>query len=60
MKAQTKSLLCFLFLLLISLPIVKAQSPQLTVDGKSNTGIKLQQLKIDVAITATSAAQPGK
>lgn len=50
MKAQTKSLLCFLVLLLISLPIVKAQSPQLTVDGKSNTGIKLQQLKIDVAV----------
>ena len=50
MKAQTKSLLCFLFLLVISLPIVKAQSPQLTVDGKSNTGVKLQQLKIDVAV----------
>lgn len=27
-----------------------AQSPQLTVDGKSNNGVKLQQLKIDVAI----------
>lgn len=27
-----------------------AQSPQLTVDGKTNSGVKLQQLKIDVAI----------
>nr|WP_067057480.1 VIT domain-containing protein [Mucilaginibacter sp. L294] len=50
MKAQTRSLLCFLLLLIISTPIVKAQSPQLTVDGKSNTGVKLQQLKIDVAV----------
>jgi TonB-dependent SusC/RagA subfamily outer membrane receptor len=29
---------------------VCAQSPQLTVDGKSNSGVKLQQLKVDVAI----------
>lgn len=50
MKAQTRSLLCFLLLLIISSPIVKAQSPQLTVDGQSNTGVKLQQLKIDVAV----------
>jgi len=27
-----------------------AQTPQLTVDGKTNSGVKLQQLKIDVAI----------
>ncbi|MFA6246500.1 MAG: VIT domain-containing protein, partial [Mucilaginibacter sp.] len=50
MKAQTRSLLCFLLLLIISSPIAKAQSPQLTVDGQSNTGVKLQQLKIDVAV----------
>src|SRR5476649_244929 len=27
-----------------------AQAPQLTVDGKPNNGVKLQQLKIDVAV----------
>src|SRR3569832_862420 len=34
------------------LPVLTAhaQSPQLTVDGKKNSGVKLQQLKIDVAI----------
>ena len=34
------------------LPVLTAhaQSPQLTVDGKMNTGVKLQQLKIDMAI----------
>lgn len=50
MKAQTQLLLCFLLLLIISSLTVKAQSPQLTVDGQSNTGVKLQQLKIDVAV----------
>ncbi len=35
-----------------ALPVLNAnaQSPQLTVDGKTNSGVKLQQLKIDVAI----------
>src|SRR6185437_11221066 len=28
----------------------RAQSPRLTVDGKSNNGVRLQQLKIDIAI----------
>ncbi|HEY9003010.1 MAG TPA: VIT domain-containing protein [Mucilaginibacter sp.] len=34
------------------LPVLtaQAQSPQLTVDGKTNNGVKLQQLKVDVAI----------
>lgn len=50
MKAQTRSLLCFLLLLIISSTTAKAQSPQLTVDGQTNTGVKLQQLKIDVAV----------
>ena len=31
-------------------PAARAQAPQLTVDGKSNNGVQLQQLKIDVAI----------
>lgn len=42
-----------LFALIAAVLIIqtaKAQSPQLTVDGKSNNGVKLQQLKIDVAI----------
>ncbi|UOE50653.1 DUF2135 domain-containing protein [Mucilaginibacter sp. SMC90] len=39
-------------IILFVLPVVTvyAQSPQLTVDGKSNNGVKLQQLKVDVAI----------
>ncbi len=36
--------------LLLLLQMAWAQSPQLTVDGKSNNGVQLQQLKIDVAI----------
>ncbi|MDN5288143.1 MAG: hypothetical protein JWR38_4417 [Mucilaginibacter sp.] len=34
----------------LQLSTAHAQTPQLTVDGKSNNGVKLQQLKIDVAI----------
>jgi hypothetical protein len=34
----------------LQISIAYAQSPQLTVDGKSNNGVRLQQLKIDVAI----------
>ncbi len=37
-------------ILVLQVSISQAQSPQLTVDGKSNNGVKLQQLKIDVAI----------
>ncbi|AYL93872.1 VIT domain-containing protein [Mucilaginibacter celer] len=49
-----KRLISFpLFALMAAVLMVQpalAQSPQLTVDGKSNNGVKLQQLKIDVAI----------
>jgi len=36
--------------MLIQLSGAFAQSPQLTVDGKTNNGVKLQALKIDVAV----------
>ena len=45
--------LTFLILMmaLISNPHLSfAQAPQLTVDGKANNGVQLQQLKIDVAV----------
>ncbi|EHQ30786.1 VIT domain-containing protein [Mucilaginibacter paludis] len=47
-----KSLKYFFALLFVVLQTLtaRAQTPQLTVDGKSNNGVKLQQLKIDVAI----------
>jgi len=48
-----KKLNLFLLILAAALfgaPPAMAQSPQLTVDGKTNNGVKLQQLKIDVAI----------
>src|ERR1700740_2478761 len=32
------------------IPAAHAQSPVLTVDGKPNNGVQLQQLKIDVAV----------
>jgi TonB-dependent SusC/RagA subfamily outer membrane receptor len=42
--------LLVIVLLVLQITTVSAQSPQLTVDGKSNNGVKLQQLKVDVAI----------
>lgn len=42
--------LLVIILLVLQITTVSAQSPQLTVDGKSNNGVKLQQLKVDVAI----------
>lgn len=42
--------LLVIVLLVLHMTTVCAQSPQLTVDGKSNNGVKLQQLKVDVAI----------
>ncbi len=49
MKKLNLPLSAFVFMIL-QISIACAQSPQLTVDGKSNNGVKLQQLKIDVAI----------
>jgi TonB-dependent SusC/RagA subfamily outer membrane receptor len=37
-------------LLVIQIPVACAQSPQLTVNGKSNNGVTLKALKIDVAV----------
>ncbi|WPU97791.1 VIT domain-containing protein [Mucilaginibacter sp. cycad4] len=42
--------LLVIILLVLHITTVCAQSPQLTVDGKSNNGVRLQQLKVDVAI----------
>ncbi|BAU52423.1 VIT domain-containing protein [Mucilaginibacter gotjawali] len=50
MKKLTYFLVPVLVLLIIHVPAAFGQSPQLTVDGKSNNGVKLQQLKIDVAV----------
>jgi hypothetical protein len=41
--------------LLIYVTIAKAQMPQLTVDGKTNTGVQLQALKIEVKVCGTVA-----
>ena len=45
-----KLILLLLFVVFLQVLTANAQAPQLTVDGKSNNGVKLQQLKIDVAI----------
>nr|WP_294943415.1 VIT domain-containing protein [uncultured Mucilaginibacter sp.] len=50
MNRLNLSLLSILALLILPWQIAGAQTPQLTVDGKSNNGVTLQQLKIDVAI----------
>jgi TonB-dependent SusC/RagA subfamily outer membrane receptor len=50
MKKINSFLLSVTILLTLQVSIALAQTPQLTVDGKSNNGVKLQQLKIDVAI----------
>jgi len=50
MKKLNLILLPVLVALALQIPVASAQSPQLTVDGKANNGVKLQQLKIDVAV----------
>jgi TonB-dependent SusC/RagA subfamily outer membrane receptor len=50
MNRLNLSLLSILVLLMLQYHIAAAQAPQLTVDGKSNNGVTLQNLKIDVAI----------
>jgi len=50
MEKQTYFTLLVLAFIVLQLPAAFAQTPQLTVDGKSNNGVKLQQLKIDVAV----------
>src|SRR5258707_14463643 len=50
MKRLNSFLLSVIVLLLLQISTALAQTPQLTVDGKSNNGVTLQQLKIDVAI----------
>ncbi|MDB5087649.1 MAG: TonB-dependent Receptor Plug Domain protein [Mucilaginibacter sp.] len=50
MKRLNSFLLSVIILLVLQISIACGQTPQLTVDGKTNNGVKLQQLKIDVAI----------
>jgi TonB-dependent SusC/RagA subfamily outer membrane receptor len=50
MKKITPLILLVTVTLMIQARLVYAQQPQLTVDGKSNNGVQLRQLKIDVAI----------
>jgi tetratricopeptide (TPR) repeat protein len=50
MKKLNSLLLSVTVLIVLPIAIAHAQTPQLTVDGKSNNGVSLQQLKIDVAI----------
>jgi len=50
MKKLNSLILSVLALVALQVSIACAQAPQLTVDGKTNNGVKLQQLKIDVAI----------
>ncbi len=47
----------FLVAIIIATSVLKsnAQSPQLTVDGKTNNGVQLQSLKIDVKVCGTVA-----
>jgi len=50
MRRFTFFLLAILALLILQLKLTRAQAPQLTVDGKSNNGVTLRELKIDVAV----------
>jgi TonB-dependent SusC/RagA subfamily outer membrane receptor len=50
MKLSVYFFLSALLLAGLQVPAAFAQSPQLTVDGKSNNGVQLQQLKIEVAV----------
>jgi TonB-dependent SusC/RagA subfamily outer membrane receptor len=50
MKTRVTFPLITIALAVLQVSIAYAQSPELTVDGKSNNGVKLQQLKIDVAV----------
>jgi len=50
MKRLITFLLSAIVLIVIQISGAFAQGPQLTVDGKTNNGVKLQTLKIDVAV----------
>lgn len=50
MRRSNKLTTSVIALLMITISTAFSQSPQLTVDGKSNNGVQLQQLKIDIAI----------
>jgi len=50
MKRFIYFLLAIITLTGLQISKARAQSPQLTVDGKTNNGVKLRELKIDVAV----------
>ncbi|WP_295797442.1 VIT domain-containing protein [Mucilaginibacter sp.] len=50
MKRFTYFLLAVITLTGLQISKARAQSPQLSVDGKTNNGVKLRELKIDVAV----------
>ena len=50
MKNLTSLVLLMTVLLLSNPHLTFAQAPRLTVDGKANNGVKLQQLRIDVVV----------
>jgi len=50
MKRLSTLLFSIIVFTVIQISAAFAQNPQLTVDGKTNNGVKLQQLKIDVAV----------
>lgn len=50
MKTLTLTLMAAFLMAATLMQTAKAQSPEMVVDGKTNNGVKLQQLKIDVAI----------
>ncbi|WP_448702398.1 VIT domain-containing protein [Mucilaginibacter sp. AW1-3] len=50
MKTPAHNFLIAALLILLQTGMAFAQNPQLTVDGKSNNGVTLKEVKIDVAI----------
>src|ERR1700753_2828673 len=50
MKRLNQLTLVTLAFFLLHISIIHAQAPELTVDGKSNNGVTLQKLSIDVTI----------
>jgi Vault protein inter-alpha-trypsin domain len=45
----------FIAILLLSATAATAQAPELTIDGKTNNGVQLQSLKIDIKVCGTVA-----
>src|ERR1700759_779290 len=50
MKRLNQLTLATIAILLLNFSLTRAQAPQLTVDGKTNNGVSLQKLSIDVTV----------